>query len=890
MVPLNSYCFVEDAACVIIREDAVRSIRSAGCKPTEEQCNKEPSLMDRLLLFLGRSLVLTRRTLYVLLCVTSNATSSSYDSVGGDDPCGDAAGFVSCGPEAWRLIVCLSTKLWDLARRLEVQTVPIVLPWMVQSQSPAHVEANDWAPHWSHCVLKARTAVIRHYVLTARLNLWWPAMEDAELATAVPLIVDDGSFTDKETCAIWPRHCHLSPLYTDPPTYHMKDATPGIVVNGHSSHDAASTTPEGMCNYSASSRHAIHVNGHIAKQEDVVEVPTVTAGFTGSAEDKKDGPGFKFKYTVVAGTFDRLHGGHQLLLAAAMLASSDAVGLAVTSGPMLEKKAASPEDAAAAGIEPFAYRLHAAAAFLQLVGASAGRELSIRGFREAIQEEHGSVSAQPQFKDPDLGLLNTFSTGLEALPPVVELHSSTRRAQLQIFRITDPVGPADRLAFDCLVASPETLKGAHAVNSIRKRLGYDPVFVLTVEIVPIFAEVAPHIAATLTASLPSFLNWKGRLDETESSVESSTEAEARADNVVQADRLVAGDANGDAYPLVFQVAAESSGNLVEASRRKLGSTELRKRQLSCLRCRSIVWLYTRFKAAWKWLVGSLSGEQVASRESSAVMWRLLCAEHAVPWRRLHTLSRLERALKRLDEVKSSARSEPVVLCLFLGSLLASPCRYISLKRVSSPGYSCSSQAEDHCVSTCTAATWSCDLENEAWERSVRGLVAEIKLAAKATPTQAQGQINGPSSVGSASPGSVGLEERCALLTCLLWKQRAASLATLAPASNIRRTLHENTLEDRADWERGELVRVIRRLEQLECTGSAVMQATQLRNLREEYFFVEAGIFTRCRALQLQELLTDTSTFDCLKFEEVQQARANVEHELKALSNDDSTTC
>ncbi|CDI74872.1 hypothetical protein, conserved [Eimeria praecox] len=501
MIPAASCCFQEDAACVIIDGEVVRRLASAGANGATEPCAGEPGEVNDLVLFLGRALLLTRRSLYVLLCLPAGAHTippppfTNESQYGGRGPrVGDAATSVSCGMQIWHLIVLLNTRVGSLARRIGLASAPIIVPWNCEA-SRKQVSGAGLPPACTRWVERARAAVLRHYRLTVGNSAFWHSADEEGLVNAVPLVLDDDStFSSRAACDLWPRHCHLGPLGGSVQVCPSKQALlfeveeqdiSGIQRSmrrnqGNDSGVAAHGTSQGF-DEAVGRRDTAKADGKVEAQEP-------------------------FQYTLAAGTFDRLHPGHQLLLAAAALSTRQTIGLAVASGPLIKKKTASQEDAAAAGVEPFACRLQAAAAFVQLVAASKGKSVQLTGLREAIEEEETSLSDELQLQTSLLDESNQISCGFM---PVVEGSTSTvvdafgGSLQLQVFRITDAVGPADRLSFDCLVVSAETVKGANMVNTFRVEAGNEPVFVLTVDLVPTDASVVHQPSQALAAYLPS---------------------------------------------------------------------------------------------------------------------------------------------------------------------------------------------------------------------------------------------------------------------------------------------------------------------------------------------------------------------------------------------------
>jgi pantetheine-phosphate adenylyltransferase len=129
----------------------------------------------------------------------------------------------------------------------------------------------------------------------------------------------------------------------------------------------------------------------------------------------------EFGTVVLGGTFDRLHGGHKLLLTESGLLARERLVIGVTQGALLEKKARREL------IEPIAFRIEAIRAFLAF----------------------------------------TF--------PHLSLH---------IEAIDEPCGPSITIEdIDAIVVSPETEKGADYVNAKRKERGMRTLKVHTISYV-----------------------------------------------------------------------------------------------------------------------------------------------------------------------------------------------------------------------------------------------------------------------------------------------------------------------------------------------------------------------------------------------------------------------
>ncbi|CDJ56868.1 hypothetical protein, conserved [Eimeria maxima] len=883
MASAKSCCFQEDAACVIIDEGVVRRLAPTEADACTEASIRESCELDDLVLFLGRALLLTRRNLYVLLCVPTECYPTSSPSLLNEPPyvgsgrrIEDAATVVSCGSQAWHLTVCLNTRVGILARRLELTSVPIIIPWVCEN-SHGHEPAGESTPACKHWAQRARAAVLHHYRLTVGVNAFWQCVDEAELANAVPLVLDTvSSFCSREACALWPRHCHLRPLHSSIEACPSKhEFLLGVEGQGISKIQQSSPAqPKYLCRETTCG----------ASKEFM---PAARQGDTAKADEEVSAEA-PFGYALVAGTFDRLHAGHQLLLAAAVLSARRQIGLAVASGPLVKKKKVSENDVAAAGIEPFACRLQASAAFVQLLAASKGKAVHLTGFREALEEEERSMLDDLQLQSSLAGRPERFScgstsaTGAFASTAPEEVDGSM---QLQIFRITDPVGPADRLAFDCLVVSAETVKGANMVNKSRVEAGNEPVFVLSVELVPTDGWVPRHSIEALARHLPFHLFTEADQFEGRSDFSRPTVYETLPESLMQSR---ANAATKEEEPAgVARKYRNSKAESLDTSWNKLSSTTLRQQQLRRLCYWSIAELRNRFEEAWFWLARSKGEGEIAERLSSATMWNILCAEHAVPWRRLHTFDRLARALKRLESWNISVKREPIVLSLFLGSMLACPCKYVTLTTRACEASDPRGLGRADSATLCTCLSWSPEAEDAAWQRCAIELLTKLQCTWGGRPSanvencqQATGKV-------SASPATASfdtlLEGHFSLLMDLLWEQRTATLARLAPTVrpvSASRRRHAAVRDDGVATFR----RLARRLEQLEFTDISMDETTRLQRLRQEYFFVTDDCFNSYRVEQLAQLLESESSLDCLSHDELSHAREKVECELNILAS------
>ncbi|KAL8432752.1 hypothetical protein ACSSS7_004376 [Eimeria intestinalis] len=860
------FCFLEDTACVILKESSWRhcsQAETAGLfSAPQEGCS-----MDRLLLFLGRALALTRRSLYILLCVDPNRNHWSSRSRPPEDACSaeeqqqsnDAAAFVSCGPEVWRLYIQLSTKLGDLAQQLELPASPIIVPWEAQDLAALKEATNQESGGCRHWAARARDAVLQHYLMTSAGCLRWRPRDEAARCLSIPLVLDEEfTCTDADACSAWPRHWHLTSSAAEAP-----DSDPG-------------------------KRVACSLEGRTRGLPSKCEAALIEGGPLGGGRADAT---TAFKYTVVAGTFDRLHAGHRLLLATAVFAAGESTGLAVAGGPLVTKKTNPSARPATADIEPFAFRLRAAAAFVQLAAAARNRALSVSGCMEALQEECGVLTDQQQQQQPVFqgfdGIFNSIGVIPQKAPlqihQAAELQTGRLPLRLQVFRITDSIGPADRLSFDCLVVSAETLRGARAVNDARLKLGNEPVSFLTVELVPSRAQPSPRIFEALHATLP-FTKKTGSLHANTTGEWGAPSRKGVSALAGGANLGSAGSAVVDGYLNTLKdstLASLAAGE--ETPQSKVSSTELRYLHWKQLRCDSVAWLCERFRSSWSRLVRDKGRcqENTGDKSSSAV-WQLLCAEHAAPWRRLHTFERIARLLKRLDAEQHPERAEPVVLAIFFGSLLACPCFSLGQVTDACAASNCSSQQS-------ASSSWAPLIEAEWWSGAASSLISELDSYWCEEGAGDEWHTGGHSLQSSTTCG------QSSLLRALMTAQRASSLATLATPLE-RETGKQNSsftescgIGASSRDEQAALVKRICRLELLECTSSGSLAlATSTQQLRDEYFFVGDTPFTQWRELQLRQVLRNADSLAPLGHEERRHAVAFIRQELGMLTTAAST--
>lgn len=135
-----------------------------------------------------------------------------------------------------------------------------------------------------------------------------------------------------------------------------------------------------------------------------------------------DGP-LQFKTVAVGGTFDRLHAGHRLLLAATALVTTERIFVGVTSDKLLVSKKNKEL------LEPYDFREAAAVEYMRRVNPNV------------------TVTSGPLI-DPKI-------------PPIA----------------------ATQAGFDAIVVSEETINGAEEINYVRKSLGYKPLVVVVVGLI-----------------------------------------------------------------------------------------------------------------------------------------------------------------------------------------------------------------------------------------------------------------------------------------------------------------------------------------------------------------------------------------------------------------------
>ncbi|KAG8341690.1 hypothetical protein ERJ75_001829800 [Trypanosoma vivax] len=186
--------------------------------------------------------------------------------------------------------------------------------------------------------------------------------------------------------------------------------------------------------YSAASRHHLETSLTVVPLalEGSGPLPSPVSAMTG-AEDTAlplitsalmtPGRGFYplYNYVALGGTFDRLHGGHKLLLTTAMLYAKCGIRVGVTTAPLLVSKAH------ATLIEPFEVRCAAVTGFVKLLR-------------------------------PDL--------------------------ELKVVGICDRAGGADRdETLEALVVSTETAGALVDINSVREAAGLKPLECVTIPFV-----------------------------------------------------------------------------------------------------------------------------------------------------------------------------------------------------------------------------------------------------------------------------------------------------------------------------------------------------------------------------------------------------------------------
>lgn len=136
----------------------------------------------------------------------------------------------------------------------------------------------------------------------------------------------------------------------------------------------------------------------------------------------------QFPMVAVGGTFDRLHAGHRLLLAATALVATEKVFIGVTSDKLLSNKRNKEL------LEPYDVRAKAAVNYVKSVHPAL------------------SVTCGPLI-DPKV----------------------------------PPLAATDR-AFDAIVVSEETVPGAEEINRVRHSLGFEPLVIVVVSLLPATSE------------------------------------------------------------------------------------------------------------------------------------------------------------------------------------------------------------------------------------------------------------------------------------------------------------------------------------------------------------------------------------------------------------------
>ena len=136
-----------------------------------------------------------------------------------------------------------------------------------------------------------------------------------------------------------------------------------------------------------------------------------------------DGGPLQFKVVAVGGTFDRLHAGHRLLLAATALVATERIFVGVTSDKLLANKKNKHL------LETYDVREAAAVDYMRRVNPFV------------------AVTAGP-LTDPKI-------------PPIAATESG----------------------FEAIVVSEETISGAEEINRVRKGLGFDPLVIVVVGLI-----------------------------------------------------------------------------------------------------------------------------------------------------------------------------------------------------------------------------------------------------------------------------------------------------------------------------------------------------------------------------------------------------------------------
>lgn len=208
----------------------------------------------------------------------------------------------------------------------------------------------------------------------------------------------------------------------------------------------------------------------------------------------------RLNVVVLAGTFDHLHVGHKFLLSMAALVSLKKVCVAVVQddGPLLSKKANKQI------LQPFSERginvLLFLQRFLTLAGRSVAVELSpslsrsniaINLFTDYYVQSpewiRVSIDAEDKTVEQQFLLWKNVSgfnikTTNKSYDDEQEEHDFP--ITVELLELSDAVGPArDREDFEGLIVTEDTLRGAAAVNRVRKRCGFKPLKIIELPVV-----------------------------------------------------------------------------------------------------------------------------------------------------------------------------------------------------------------------------------------------------------------------------------------------------------------------------------------------------------------------------------------------------------------------
>lgn len=217
---------------------------------------------------------------------------------------------------------------------------------------------------------------------------------------------------------------------------------------------------------------------------------------------------------VLAGTFDHLHAGHKFLLSVAGMLTKRKLCVAIVQdeGPLLSKKIKKNI------LQPLLYRANRVYYFLHRFLALMGRRVTLAldpfltqasFYRTLLAYQDPSSKADPSAADAN-GLMLSNGSEQELVLPPKSLVSGNGFAQpplqpseegfyadicVELLVLRDAVGPArDRLDFECLIATDDTLGGAAAVNAARVEYGLPALRVLQLPLVSTPPVIIPDLS------------------------------------------------------------------------------------------------------------------------------------------------------------------------------------------------------------------------------------------------------------------------------------------------------------------------------------------------------------------------------------------------------------